>query len=87
MLISLGIEADFPNAGKGGLVLIKKLHGACLGDPWSSSVLFRLESLDLDPESYSSSIIFSLSGRSISAFSSSIILLFSFSTKKIISFF
>ena len=30
-LISLGMEADFPNAGKGGLVLMKKLHGACLG--------------------------------------------------------
>ena len=29
-LISLGMEADFPNAGKGGLVLMKKLHGACL---------------------------------------------------------
>ena len=50
-LISLGIEADFPNAGKGGLVLMKKLHGACLGDPWSSSVLFRFESLDLEPKS------------------------------------
>ena len=50
-LISLGMEADFPNAGKGGLVLMKKLHGACLGDPWSSSVLFRFESLDLEPKS------------------------------------
>ena len=29
---------------------MKKLHGACLGDPWSSSRLFRLESLDREPE-------------------------------------
>ena len=37
-LISLGIEADFPNAGKGGLVLMKKLHGACLGSDFSMNL-------------------------------------------------
>ena len=72
-LISLGIDVSFPNAGRGGLVLMKKLHGACLGEPWSSSVLFLLDPLDLEPESYSSSTIFSLDGGSISACSSSII--------------
>ena len=58
---------------------MKKLHGACLGEPWSSSVLFLLEPLDLEPESYSSSTIFSLDGGSISACSSSIIPFSSFS--------